>query len=309
MPVSGVPIFYVLEHPMLTQQPYYTPSGKFSVGGLITMTVFGTLAAAALSVAYGYLTTYNPFIYFNILATFGFGFVMGLAASMGATMGKIRNSAIASLIAVLVGLMGVYFSWVIWLYASSGQADEAMLVLDPIALFAILDHLAQQGVWSLKSWTPRGETLYGIWGLEALFIVGATVYSVYKGVTSTPFCEDCNAWCDEELEEKPAGFVTDAKAFRHALELGNLTVLGELDKSNYAQFSRSTLYVCPKGTHAGYLSVTNVQESVNKKGDTEEKKSSLVEHLTVSDQTNLQSIRDILSVNPFVQAEPTPEAS
>ena len=147
---------------MLTQQPYYTPSGKFSVGGLITMTVFGTLAAAALSVAYGYLTTYNPFIYFNILATFGFGFVMGLAASMGASMGKIRNSAIASLIAVLVGFMGVYFSWVVWLYASSGQADEAMLVLDPIALFAILDHLAQQGVWSLKSWTPRGETLYAV---------------------------------------------------------------------------------------------------------------------------------------------------
>jgi len=280
---------------------YYRPSGLFQLSGLLLTVVFGAAAALVCAGVYGYLILYNPFLYINFMATLGLGFLVGVAASAGVSVGKVRNSLVASLLGAGVGVIAVYVSWVVWVHALAGRADESLWVVDPTALLGVVGLLAKEGVWSIRSATPTGVVLYAIWASEALIVIGLVVAAVH-GAASRPFCERCNAWMSETVGQKMLGYVDDRNGLVDALEAGRFDALGALGEPTAERFSRSSLAECPGEGHAAYLSIRNVAVTTDSKGKTEEKEEAVLAHLEV--EPARRKILDAVLREPATAASP-----
>jgi len=272
---------------------YYKASGAFSPLGILLPLLLGGLASLGLGLAYGFLTKYNPFIYINFLATLGYGFVLSLVCWFGAKKGNLRSPGLALFIGATVGLMGCYTNWVGYIRAIFGEAAWAW---DPQVLWVQgIQVLAQEGAWSLKTWTPTGGVLYAFWGVEAALIVGMSAFFVWQFVGSTPFCEKCNAWADEEysgLRMPPPG---DTVALTGQLEGGNIAVLGELQWTQPDKFTDVDLNSCPTCKQVGFLTVKAVTLTINKKGERDESSETLAENLILS-HTGIDAARKLVEI-------------
>jgi hypothetical protein len=125
---------------------YYKPSGKFSATAPFIMMIFGGIAAIIFGAIYAYISVYNPMVFLNFIATGIFGFILGIAVTMGSTSGKVRAPWLAGLVGLLVGLMGLYFHWVIWSHAALARAEvPGAWFINPIELFYFLSGVADEG--------------------------------------------------------------------------------------------------------------------------------------------------------------------
>src|SRR5690348_2250719 len=89
----------------------YRHSGKFNAPGLVLSVVVAAALGFPLGLAYAYLIRWIPFIYVNILATAGYGFVFGLVTTKVLKATQVRNTALAGLCGLAAGLIALYCDW------------------------------------------------------------------------------------------------------------------------------------------------------------------------------------------------------
>jgi len=241
---------------------YYRSSGTVPLAGLAMMFGAGVIAAAVLSLAYSAVDFYSPDVRLNFLATGGYCAALGGVMRWSAKVGAVRSDFLARLMSVGVGMIGVYFAWVTFLWIYFGW-DLNGIILDARDLWNVMTALGANGIWEFENTQPKGWALYGLWIVEALFIVLTPVAMVVSN--RAPYCEGCRCWTTAPAERV---FVrnTDQAELKQQLEEEKYAALaGLVDNIDRTDCLQLTLNQCPKCEDSDYLTVAHV--AVTQKGN------------------------------------------
>jgi hypothetical protein len=279
--------------------PYYQPSHKMPLAGILALLVGGVIAALPLALVYIYAVWYIPFVYINFFLCLGFGLVLGAVLAMLARLGKLRSPWAVGILALLVGLVAVYLQWGVYLTlifnsettGTGTNADTTTsfslnlfgnILAHPAAMWVAMQKINETGTWSLKGSTPSGIFLGIIWVIEAVIILGGA-YLLAKAQASEPFSETSNEWATEETLAHPLTFAQDAAATRTALESGQFHHLTP-HTSAVAEdpFARLKLHSAPNDHNCRYLTLENVTTTLDKKGKPSQSTTTVVQHLAIS---------------------------
>ena len=247
---------------------HYEHSGKAPLGGILLTLIGGLVAAAVLGAVYGFLIYWSPFVYINAFITLGFGFCLAVSVGGLAKVGKIRNSGVLTVIALVIAVTAYYVHWSVWV----GRMTDAQ-VTAPGELWAFISTVNALGPWSIFGWTPTGFALWSIWGIEAIVIVGLGTVSAH-GVIDVPFCEETGQWTTEKALpghfaplESPS--VDSPSSLLQALQPSD-------DSSNaYTEVSVATA----EGSELRCVSLNSVVVEKDKDGKEEKKKQSIVKNM------------------------------
>lgn len=247
---------------------HYEHSGKAPLGGILLALVGGLIAGVILGAIYGFLIFWSPFVYINAFITVGFGIGLGVSVGGLAKVGKIRNQGVVTILALVVALAAYYVHWSVWV----GRMVEAP-VIAPGELWAFVSTVNELGPWSIFGWTPTGFSLWAIWAIEAVVIIGVGAISA-GGIIDVPFCEDTGQWTKESA--LPSHFAT--------IDSPNVTSPGALlqalqpngDSPNaYTEVSVATA----EGSELRCVSLNSVVVETNKDGKDETKKQTIVKNM------------------------------
>ena len=265
---------------MITRDLYYQHSGRVELKGLLFILLAAPITTLILGFIYGYAIAYIPFIYLNFLLTIGFGFASGFVTGMAGYFGKIRNTGFMVGAGILTGLLAEYFGWVYWLYAFT---DEELLVYAPFDLLYYIGQVAENGAWSIGSATPTGWFLVLIWVIEALIIIGAATLAAMGPTSDVPYCEECDAWTDDEAIGTEIQSLDDNHALVNSLEQGNYDLLKYL-KPITDPMEKSlnvTIRNCPKCDNSWYIGIEEMTPKLNKKNEVEHDTNNVVKNLSI----------------------------
>jgi hypothetical protein len=197
---------------------YYRHSGEFSAGGLVIALLAGLAVGLPCAWLYAWLIHWNPFIYIDIVASLGFGGIVGLAVESSLVSHKCRNVPLTALVAFVAILISYYASWAVWLHALRGQPTLTLL-LHPAAMWQVILDVNEKGAWTLRGSVVNGIPLWIAWILEAGFIVGAAVVLALQAMQQATYCESCDRFakitpgvCYAGAGQAPP--ITDKAAFK-----------------------------------------------------------------------------------------------
>ncbi len=269
----------------------YQPSGKLSLGGLFWGLLFGGLAAVVLGLLYAYLCHYNPFIYVTVIGALATGLGVGFFTWKGVKLGKLRAPWMGGLLAMITAAVALYVNWFMWVHLRlSGTKD--VWPVEPDVLWRIIGIINEAGAWSIRGNTPTGALLWLVWLIEALIIVGAAALTVSFNIRNTPFCEDCNAWAEDDLDAVSLPYPADIADFRASLQDKRLDVLENLTPNEDERHLQLSLKVCVlrESVRGGYLSVDEAYYETDKKGEKKEKTDEIVKHL-ILDASHVKQVK------------------
>ena len=254
----------------------YRYSGKVTPVGVVFGLVCGCVAAVVLSIPYGYITAFIPFIYLNLIATLGLGALVGLCAGWGARKGNLQNPALYVLIGLIAGLLAEYCNWVYWIFILS---EHQVVIEHPAGLVVIAKEVMKEGTWGMTSGgNVTGVFLALVWACEGVMIVGASAVLAYLGLATYICCPDCTVWFKDptktlsyEVPEDPDQLIADLEA----LNFGALKNL-EPRRTGKSVFLRLEIYFCPKCSQFGCFDLKLI-ELEQKKDKIEEKATDLIE--------------------------------
>lgn len=170
---------------------YYKHSGRFFAGGLLVAILVGLLVGLPCGWIYAWLIHWNPFIYIDVLASLGFGAVVGATIETSLESHKCRSVPVAGLAAFLVISVSYYVSWGVWLHALL-DLPSIPLILHPAAMWQAILAVNEQGAWSLRGGVVKGIPLWICWALEAVCIIGTAVWTAVSSMQQACFCENCD---------------------------------------------------------------------------------------------------------------------
>lgn len=297
--------------PMINKERYYQPNGDLNITGVITTLGLGVLAAVLLGFVYGIVAFYNPLIYLGFLGAWFSSIGLAWVVNKAAVTSKQHTPMVTIVIGAVVGLVAIYAAWVGWLYAMS---EYSALLLNPADIFFFMSLFAEEGIYEIFGWVPKGAALYGIWGLEALIIVGGTVFQVIGGVDRRPYCDSCDQWTTSEVittNAKKIGVISKAVGALERRDMSALTDLKFTD-GKYGQFSQVLVNQCKSCGGPKYLWVQNVEVSFDDDGNQEVAATTVVENLIISNseydelkQWAAKLLEEGLSMAAGPGAEPT----
>jgi len=136
-----------------------------------------------------------------------------------------------------VGILALYASWAAFEYAllsRHGDGYNAGLIalfLQPGEIWEIARSINKDG-WFTLLWVfrPSGATLWVIWALEALIIVGFTCLMAPTVINGEVFCEACWRWC-KSTEEAARLMVPESDADLADLRADHLNPLFDLQSA------------------------------------------------------------------------------
>lgn len=271
---------------------YYRHSGAFGFRGLIYMLALGAIGAVVLGLIYAYAIEYIPLVYLNMLLVIGYGTAIGACVHFGAKWGKVRNGALLLLGGAVAGLLAEYTNWVWWIFAYSKQE---VFVFMPADLWQVIQDVNEQGAWSIFDSTPTGWELWAYWGMEAVVIVGMSIFAAWVTLSSLPFCEACGRWVDGKDTLSPLDAVDDRKTFKSKLELGDYAPLKALKRlpEEGTGYTAVILQNCSGCTGSNFLTVQAVTVSRDKKGKISRSTANILQNLVLNADT-YRSIRSAL---------------
>jgi len=262
---------------------YYQASGTAPVVGLMLALTIGLVGGALLSGVYALINYFNPFIYITFLATAGFGFGCGMVSVFAITVGKIRNRMLSAMLGLAIGFLSLYFAWVGYMYfVDLPRFPGGELIFDVTRMMGKIRVAAQEGLWSIRNQTPTGMFLYAVWVLEAGIVLGLSTWVPY--LNDSPFCEECNAWCDEKECPVTFSMPADFDSFEASLEAGDLSPLFQsAQRTPTARtYLQATVYPCPACEETTWLKLEAVTVNKNDKGEEEKDETTLVNYLGIS---------------------------
>lgn len=284
----------------------YQASGKWSPAGAAIAVVVAVVGSLVLGFVYGVVLYYMPLIYLSFLLTCGAAIGAGMAAQFGARFGSIRNGGVATLVGAVAGVVTLWASWVAWAWATT---EWEWLPLHPLELREFIDIVAQEGMWSIFGQTPTGGVLIGIWSIEALMVIGGGLLLGATFLTSTPYCERCEAWVDDETEIGPLA-PTKAADAAEALAQGDLrpTLALEAARLKASRYAKLVVKACGGCHDVTVLSLVLV--TIEQKGDkTETDEDELVENVLVPAAGRAEIVKFANRIAEGPQREPKGPAS
>ncbi|MEM6685841.1 MAG: hypothetical protein AAF617_08675 [Bacteroidota bacterium] len=290
---------------------YYTPSGKFNLICFLYLLLAVFIAVPLLALIYTYAIFWIPIVYLNILCVVGIAFGLGYVANFVVGMGKVRSKLLAFFIGCMIGMAGLYASWIIWLHAHMNEfvsISFVSLIDSPMGVWKIILELNSSGTWGIgrsSSGNVTGTLLTIVWILELLAMIATPLFFAYSKARE-PFLETDNIWADTR-KIGPFAFITDKKVFKKQLEAKNfqrLVDMSSLDDSNNSSHSILTIYYNQKRTLGSeyYVSVSNMKERITKKGTVTHDESLLLQFLRVPKEI-AQQLLDKIGTSGDVSGE------
>jgi hypothetical protein len=307
---------------MDAQPVFYRHSGRFSPAGWISAAATSLLPASILAFVYAYGIIYIPLVYGNILLCLAYGFAIGAVASLLLVHFKVRNGPAAYAAVVLAALGGYYLSWAVWIAHHLRGTDlgitAGLLIRKPRAMWALMELMNTTGTWSIGRAASTGAhdsvsgpLLWAVWAGEALIILGTSLWIV-RGKMSRPFCEGCDAWCQERK-----GILTLTATDLEALGGGvlardwSLLTQAFAPEPSLGTWGRLDLCTCPACPDTNVLTLRRLTRSQDKKGKTETSEHVLINQLllTREETESLQATCDDLLAASESQAEPSAQTN
>ena len=278
----------------------YRHSGKFNAPGLVLVVAAAAAIGFPLGLAYSYLLRWIPFVYVNVLATCGYGFVFGWVTTRILKASQVRNTALAILCGLAAGLIGLYLEWSGHLHV---LFDDGPWFFRPDQILRGMAILYAEGSWGMRSGgNITGIPLALVWVAEAGLIVGFATMLPFTFVKETPFCEKTRCWLDEDKKIDTLETFTDAAQLA-ALKAGDILPITQAKPKadNAAVFTRLLLKRSPKCPIFCTLRVQDVTISIDDKGKVTEKIKDLTGDLIIP-----ASMFDLIA--QFEQFKPVPGA-
>jgi len=292
---------------------YYKHSGKFFMGGLLVAVFIGLLVGLPCAWLYAWLIHWNPLIYVDVLASFGFGGIIGAAIESSLESHKCRNVPVAGLAAFLVVVISYYVSWAVWLRALTHFPTMAFL-LNPVAMWKTILAVNEVGAWSLRGDVVKGIPLWIAWGLEAACIIGIAVYTAVHAMQQASYCEGCDRFAKllkgvcfagagtaPPIQEKAAfksyrqGLKQQATELKQHLETKDFSYVEQLGavQPGAIAWYKFDLVSCPQCNMTHTLRVTQLQNKIEgKKVKSETTESEVLRQLLLS-STEADTLRKL----------------
>lgn len=221
---------------------YYQAAERVGAGLFFWLPFLGVAGAAVLGAIYAFF----EYLIGEVMEERGWLFwlpplfALGLAATaqLICRLGKVRMRRLRKPIALLVGALGFYASWQI--YLNCGNADSFTSIFtswtrSPLGLVRAVVELAAYRGWSSWFW----------WSLEAVTLYLFIVYFTGELDSEIPFCERCGEWTKEvsSFEMNDKGIDSAAEQ----LMRGRLEGLATLGRRNQVSDSYALVRVsqCP----------------------------------------------------------------
>ncbi|MDR0851434.1 MAG: hypothetical protein LBN36_02950 [Clostridiales Family XIII bacterium] len=221
---------------------YYKPSGRAPAGGIVLTILLGIICGVILSAIYSVINYINPYVYLNVLLTFGFSILTGKILSFGIRKFQIRNIAVSIFISLVVFVIAYIAHWYFYLAVTLTDWETnsifhfaivaeyfGLLLQYPVDTLGLIHEINDAG-WSLsgRSTGSGGLPIHGIlltiiWFLEAVILV-FFIITTPLNVVRTPYSERQNRWM-EKLPDRLIPFIQEPEAFKHALGINDFRAL------------------------------------------------------------------------------------
>ena len=256
----------------------YRHSGKFGLHGPLLTLAIAAVAAFPLGFVYSYIVRWIPFIYVHVFATAGYGFAMGLVAGYGLRLGKVRNTTVAFLTAMVAGIIALYFAWSAHINATFHGAP---ILATPGEVLVAMRHLYEEGSWAMRGGGAlTGIPLAIVWVVEALIIMGFVIGTAFFMIANTPFCELNQCWLDKEKKIDTLESFTDAEQVA-AFKAGDLSPLAKAKPRTPGSptFARLTLKHSPRCNDFYTVRIQDITIVRDKEGKPSEKVTDITKDL------------------------------
>ncbi len=227
----------------LAPQPYEHSGGIGS--SLIVVPLAGLIASLVFGLAYAYVDVYSPIGgWISILFVLGFAFAVGAVTVMAIKGSKCRNSVVATILAIVVGLLALYCAWVCFLFVLFRKAnavpfrwsDLPALFFSPAEIWQWILTLNQTGWFMMFGGQFNGPVLWICWAIEAAIILGVLALFGRYAIVGEVFCELCHAWTDDSETLRLS--VPEQMEELQSLAAGHLTELYQLEPVAVDEFPR-----------------------------------------------------------------------
>ncbi len=271
---------------------HYVHSGKTPIGGIAMTLVAGSIVGGILGALYAALIYWIPFVFLLFILTAGLGIVLGACSGGLAAAGKIRHNGVTTQLAFVASLVAYYVHWVVWMDLMTGE-----MFLRPDELWIMMNRIAATGAWTVFDWTPRGFSLWAIWGIEAAIIVGMGTLGAHAA-TDVPFCEASNQWTEENTLATRFRVVDPAQPIESPSAL-----LGALqpEHGTTGTFSEVTVFTAP-GSELRCVTLDAVTLEYDDDGKEQKNKQTIVKQM-IFDRGSFDKLMS-LNGEPVAEAAP-----
>lgn len=255
---------------------YYKPSGKTAPVSILYLILGIAVGASIIGFIYSYAILYIPIIYLNILCLFGAAFGIGFVANFVVGLGKVRNKLVATIFGLIIGLAGLYISWLVWIYdhgnaSAFAEISYMDLLSNPGGMWDFIWAINEEGTWGIgrSGGAVSGMFLSVIWLIEAIAFVGVAAFFGYSKACE-PYLENDDDWA-ETTKIEPFKLIEDVSGLKHELETQNYEQLLALpieEAGRTKSYTSLLLYHGQKKAQAKefYLTVNNMMEDYDKEG-------------------------------------------
>jgi hypothetical protein len=266
---------------------FYRHSGTAPLSGILRTLIMGISVATFLAIVYAFAIHYIPFVYLNLLMTFGFGAVVGWVVSREAKATRIRHGVLPALVGLVCGFAGLYVAWAADLVARIGvpQGQSPLIGLNPLVMASYITVFYENGMWGLgkQGGVVSGMPLAAIWLVEAAFIIGLAGRLPWNEFSGNVFCEACDNWT---RVEKDVGRLQDVAGdeLSRRVAAGEIAALKDVPKAapDSMQFLRINLACCESCGETNALELERVTIKLDKEQKPTEKTSTLFNRLLIS---------------------------
>ncbi|WP_298424699.1 hypothetical protein [uncultured Kordia sp.] len=278
---------------------YYKPSGKVNPISILYLLLAICIAVPILAFIYTYAILYIPLIYLNFLCVAGIAFGLGFVANFVIGLGKVRNVMIAAIFGLLVGIVGLYVSWIIWL-AYHFEAEYMTFVTDVEGLKNAIGFANEQGTWGIgrSGGMVDGVMLSIVWAIEAIVMIGFPVFFAFSKA-GEPFIENDDNWA-EVTAIGPFELALNYTILKQQLEARKYEELLALQPAENAGQGSHTILSLYHGENRNqskefYLTITNMMEKLDKDGKLDFDEKVIINFINISKEAGQQLLTKIAS--------------
>ncbi len=290
----------------------YQHSGAIGTS-LLLVPVAGIFASLVCGLAYAYASLHNPLVWLAVILVFVYGFAVGWVVAAAVKVSKCRNTKVAGVVAILVGLFAFYSAWAFFLFVFLRSniplpwTEFPTFLMSPLAQWQMVLAINNNGWFEVFASTPTGLVLWAMWTCEA-FIIVAMIGAMGAGsISDEVFCERCRIWADdgdtvylaapeemEELQRLAAG------------DLDSLSTLDPVAASECPRVQVDTKF-CSRCGDMSTCQIKAVMVQQDSEGKLSESAKELTEHLLLSSEQYQELVA--LAQRPIPVAEDEGEDS
>ncbi len=262
---------------------YKSPEQPNKTKPLIAITL-SVIFTFLISFLYGIIIAFSPLVYINFFITVGFGIVIGYVIRIFMKIFTVIDKSIALYTSVICGILGLYFSWVVYILyflpdvpLMKAYFSDFYLVFKPLSVFKIIREINRTGLWSVFEITFKDWALTFVWLIEAIIIVSIP-YLLVKKQPQAPFSEKLNQWYKKYILFEDFESITMKEEFCNILTLNCIETIESLKKGLAYHHSKVSIFYL-ENEDAQYISIENIHTNRDGKNETS---TSIIHLLTIN---------------------------